>query len=451
MDPPLIDATEQSLYSDLNPAADPRKMRRIIAEDPEWSLATVPRLIDICVKHIVDNFADNPLLEELKPKHAEKVLEALATDLPLKITAPLVADEGYWMRCCKSRWAVCDTDQFGNSWKRMFFERNMQDLIENFVPESTEMVEISDTLELSKDFIQRLKIKQLLPPIKDVTVVPQHHEEEISDQGSDTGTDDSLDHFDFGTIINKLPNLVELSVTYGVRNCGMNFEWLLFEFTPKDCLLLAKGVKECKHLQILRLQRCQVEDEKARLIISHILDHPGLKVLDLSHNRVGDRTGRAVGKLLSGGSGIEEIDLSDNQIRAEGASAIACALKKNNVLKKLNLKLNRIGDEGGRALCQALLKSASLVEIDLSSNALGEHMANSLAEVLSSNKTLQHIIISCNKLGTAGGRVLQEGLENNHSLKTFDLRLTEISQQSEHSIMNVIKSNKDGKESAPVC
>ena len=59
-------------------------MKRIIAEDPEWSLATVPRLIDICVKHIVGNFADNPLLDELKPKHKEKVLESLATDLPLK-------------------------------------------------------------------------------------------------------------------------------------------------------------------------------------------------------------------------------------------------------------------------------------------------------------------------------------------------------------------------------
>ena len=36
------------------------------------------RLFDIVL------FSDNPLLEELKPKHADKVLEALATDLPLK-------------------------------------------------------------------------------------------------------------------------------------------------------------------------------------------------------------------------------------------------------------------------------------------------------------------------------------------------------------------------------
>ena len=35
---------------------DWRNMRRIIAEDPEWSLATVPLLNELVVKHIVANF-----------------------------------------------------------------------------------------------------------------------------------------------------------------------------------------------------------------------------------------------------------------------------------------------------------------------------------------------------------------------------------------------------------
>ena len=39
-----------------NPAADWRNMRRIIAEDPEWSLATVPLLVELCLKHIVVDF-----------------------------------------------------------------------------------------------------------------------------------------------------------------------------------------------------------------------------------------------------------------------------------------------------------------------------------------------------------------------------------------------------------
>lgn len=42
-----------------NTAADNRAMRRIIAEDPEWSLATVPLLTELCVSHIVTNFAGN--------------------------------------------------------------------------------------------------------------------------------------------------------------------------------------------------------------------------------------------------------------------------------------------------------------------------------------------------------------------------------------------------------
>lgn len=39
-----------------NKAGDWRNMRRIIAEDPEWSLATVPLLNELVVKHIVNNF-----------------------------------------------------------------------------------------------------------------------------------------------------------------------------------------------------------------------------------------------------------------------------------------------------------------------------------------------------------------------------------------------------------
>lgn len=43
-----------SIHDD--PIGDMRNMRRIIAEDPEWSLATVPLLSDLCIKHVVGNF-----------------------------------------------------------------------------------------------------------------------------------------------------------------------------------------------------------------------------------------------------------------------------------------------------------------------------------------------------------------------------------------------------------
>ncbi|XP_067019658.1 dynein regulatory complex subunit 5-like isoform X2 [Acropora muricata] len=64
-----------------------------------------------------------------------------------------------------------------------------------------------------------------------------------------------------------------------VRDCGMNFEWHLFQFTARDCLLLAKAVKACHTLKVLHLHRSGIDDEKVRVLISHILDHPSLLTL----------------------------------------------------------------------------------------------------------------------------------------------------------------------------
>lgn len=40
----------------VNAAADRRKMRSIIAEDSEWTLAGVPLLTTLCLQQIVKNF-----------------------------------------------------------------------------------------------------------------------------------------------------------------------------------------------------------------------------------------------------------------------------------------------------------------------------------------------------------------------------------------------------------
>lgn len=37
-------------------SSDTKVLRRIIAEDPDWSLATVPLLKDLVINHIVENF-----------------------------------------------------------------------------------------------------------------------------------------------------------------------------------------------------------------------------------------------------------------------------------------------------------------------------------------------------------------------------------------------------------
>jgi len=433
-----------------NPAADLRNMRRIIAEDPDWSLATVPMLVELVTSHIVDNFENNSkILNDLLIKHKTKVLERIATDLPLKVTANLVEDEGYWKRCCQATWQICDVSAHNGSWKQMYFERNLQRIIEHFVPESTDMTELNETLPLSANYIRKIDIRQLLPPVKEA---PKGVDtDDISDgDGSDSGDGPEIDHFDFGTVLLQLPYLQEFHVTYGVRDCGMNFEWSLFQFTARDCLLLTKCIAACKTLKVFRLHRSRVDDDKVRVLISHLLDHPSLLELDLSHNMIGDRGARALGKFINNRSQLITLNLCDNSIRGAGALAIAHALTKNTTLTSLNLRMNRLADEGGQAVCRALLKNVSLTELNLGSNDLTEPTAAILSQVVMQNSALHNVDLSCNRLGPDGGKQLQEGMEENETISEMDLRLTECGQESEYCINQILSRNREKQREATI-
>lgn len=54
------------------------------------------------------------------------------------VTGQLVHDDDYWKRCCKARWKLCDVKRHGGSWKRMLFERNLQEAIEGHTPVNLE-------------------------------------------------------------------------------------------------------------------------------------------------------------------------------------------------------------------------------------------------------------------------------------------------------------------------
>lgn len=338
-------------YFHENANADPRKLRRIIAEDPEWNLMTVPLLTDMCVDTIVKHFAAFPRHDELLERYKRKVLKKLPTTLPLRIASRLIDSEDYWERCCKNKWKSGDVLKYGRSWKRMFFEREIQEIIENFVPNQTHPAKLMEIVELGAPYIYKLDIRQLLPPVEvEKKEFSLDAEDDDDDEKEETKEQHDCDHFDFNVIASKLPNLEELNVSYGVRDCGMNFEWQLFEFTKRDCQMLSKCVSTCKQLTVLHLNWSKIDDDKIRLLISQILDHPSLLELNLEHNLISDRGSRAIGKFINGHSKLEILNLCNNQIKSAGAQAIAHGIVKNQTLKQLNLRLNRLGDEGGQAI-----------------------------------------------------------------------------------------------------
>ncbi|KAM8777957.1 dynein regulatory complex subunit 5 [Rhynchonycteris naso] len=415
-------------------------MRRIIAEDADWSLATVPLLTELCIQHIVKNFQNNPILKHLLPEHQRKVLNHLSPDLPLAITANLIDDENYWHRCCVQRWPVSHSGHHGNSWKRTFFERHLENLIKHFIPGTTDPAVILGLLPLCRNYVRRIHVDQFLPPVQ-LPSLPQNGDQ--SDSGSEGEMEEpTMDHYQLGDLVAGLSQLEELDLVYGVKDCGMNFEWNLFLFTYRDCHSLAATIKACHTLKIFRLTRSRVDDDKARILIRSLLDHPTLEELDLSHNHITDRGARAAAKLLNHGR-LRVLSLANNQVRAPGAQSLAHALAHNTNLLALNLRLNCIEDEGGQALAHALQTNRCLTTLHLGGNELSEPTATLLSQVLSVNTTLTSINLSCNHIGLDGGKQLLEGMSDNRTLLEFDLRLSGVAQESEYLIGQALCANRE--------
>lgn len=98
----------------------------------------------------------------------------------------------------------------------------------------------------------------------------------------------------------------------------MNFEWNLFNFIVRDCLLLVQCVVVIKGLKVFRFYRSKVDDDKVRVLISYILDYLGLMELDLFYNVISDRGVRVIGKFFNNYSQLVKLNFCDNDVRYSG-------------------------------------------------------------------------------------------------------------------------------------
>ncbi|XP_062266690.1 dynein regulatory complex subunit 5 [Platichthys flesus] len=422
---------------------DCRRLRRIIAEDPLWSLALVPSLSHLCLKSFVRDFEGLTVYEQLSNTEREFIQERLPPSLPLSVTANVIEDGVYWKHCCKQQWDLCDVSRYGDSWKRMFFERRLEGVIELFIPGVTEPKKILEMVPLCENYVKRLDISQLLTPIREPKKVEEEEEEDniLGLEIDDEYDGPQMNHFDFSILLEKLTCLEELHVVYRVKQCGLNYEGRMFEMNYKDCVSLAKALKSCKTLKLLRLHQSNIDDTKVQMLVKQLLGHQSLRELDFSHNVIGDVGAGAVAKLLTK-SKLEVLNMCDNEITDPGAKAIAQALSKNSTLVSLNLRLNRLGDEGGRAIAEALMNNITLRHLHLGANEVTGPTAIALAKVIAQNNTLKSINLSCNNLGEDGGKALEEAMSHNTSVTECDIRLSEVDEQIVSSINQVVWTNQ---------
>jgi hypothetical protein len=73
---------------------------------------------------------DSKTLQHVATAHHLQIIDRLPLDMPLELAGSTIVDEGYWRRRSQMRWAICNSAQHGGSYKQLYFERHLQDTIE---------------------------------------------------------------------------------------------------------------------------------------------------------------------------------------------------------------------------------------------------------------------------------------------------------------------------------
>ncbi|XP_043189027.1 dynein regulatory complex subunit 5-like [Amphibalanus amphitrite] len=414
------------------------------SEDEKWDKNLIPTLRMKCLQVLANNFAENPIIDELNDKDREVVLEMLPTTLPLAVQAKYIPEEAYWMRCCKAAGEVIDIKKYENSWRRAFIERHVQKCIQRFHPSTDDLDELMEQLKICQPFVKLLKIEQLWQKNKVNPVHLYYHnaDEDEEDSENPLMPPEDCQCLQFTSVLSVLTNVTELDLSYSAKECGHNFAWNLFQITEKDCEDLGKALKDKPQLTIFRLRRSLVDDPRALTLLFALEGHQNLKILDLSHNKIENLGAKAISKLIKSLPALETFDIMNNKIGPEGAECLAHSISSHQTLKTFNISMNKLSDGGGVVLCRALCQNTVLQTVTMSMCLLGPETCRALGEMFTLNTSLQSLNLTNNQLGEEGGEALLAGLLENSVLLTLDVRMCQLGERLEYEISRQLKHNK---------
>mmetsp|Transcript_15118 Transcript_15118/g.44566 ORF Transcript_15118/g.44566 Transcript_15118/m.44566 type:complete len:203 (-) Transcript_15118:1051-1659(-) len=177
----------------------------------------VAPLKDLCVKEVAANFENTPDFGPLPDKYVKKVVDILPIDLPLELAGTSINDEDYWKRRCCARWSTLEVTAHAASWKQLYFERNLEDALEQYDPAINSIDDLRRLMTYSRRFVQTIRLRQL----------PSHLDLNIM----------------FDCMINSPSSL---SVHYSLKNVGMDYDRSLFGMKLADCRALARCLEKAE-------------------------------------------------------------------------------------------------------------------------------------------------------------------------------------------------------------
>ena len=157
----------------------------------------VPRLDDICVSFIGSNFNSCPILDSIPSQYICNVVNQIdLSKLLINQASKHVECSKLWERMACERWENCRVELHGSSWKRLYLEKHIEELLESYYPSTDSDINLNrllESIQCSSPFIHSIKLNQL------------------------------PSHLDLSQILPLFINLSSLDITYKILNVGMNF------------------------------------------------------------------------------------------------------------------------------------------------------------------------------------------------------------------------------------
>lgn len=99
-------------------------------------------------------------------------------------------------------------------------------------------------------------------------------------------------------VFDHLPNLAHLTLTFGAKHVGMQYERPKFGMKMSDAQTFADCLKVTQSLVYLSLPGNGIDDDLINILIKGLVLNKTISQLDLSHNNISNLGVRKIAKFL---------------------------------------------------------------------------------------------------------------------------------------------------------
>jgi hypothetical protein len=157
------------------------------------------------------------------------ILSNLPTDLPLALASEVIANvpasidnaSNYWQRRALEVFPKCDLSLHANSWKRLFFEKHCESLIQEYLPPILKEQAEPSIYQRLPSLLVKLKDNTKIAIVDEKMLVEQFRiaapyvKKLVIEQLKTNVKDEQGVHIDMRLIFGELVNLQDLQLYYG--------------------------------------------------------------------------------------------------------------------------------------------------------------------------------------------------------------------------------------------